>query len=148
MKKKEYKKNGYIRNKYLEELGLKPNEYSTNFCKKSDCRWKSWKKQRDKYGFDERETWALNNKFYEWLYSRLQMYLDYARGIIDLTYYKFEYTPTGSTESVTVTQEEAINIIKEEAKRMILQDEWDDNAKPFDENIMILFCRVLPALWW
>lgn len=146
MDKRYYKKKGYVRNKYLEDLGIKVNEYGTNFCDKSDGRWSFWTKQRDKYGFDERETWNLDEAFYEWIYSRLQMYVDVC--IVDLTFHKFEYTPTGQTEPVTVTQGEAIEIIKNEAKRMILQDGWDKNYKPFDKNIMGLFCDVLPALWW
>lgn len=146
MKKKEYKRLGYVRNKYLEDLGLKPRECGTNFCQKGDPRWDIWKKQRKDYGFDERETWCLDNIFYEWLYSRLQMYLDSA--IVNLTFHKFEYTPTGESEPITVTQGEAIEIVRDEAKRMILQDEWGENYKAFDENIMILFCRILPSLWW
>lgn len=143
-----YEEHGFVKNKYMEDLGLLPHEYGTNFCDKLDEpeRWEVWEKERETYGFDNRETWCVDRMFYEWLYSHLQMYLEYT--IVDLTFYKFEYIPTGSTESITVTQEEAINIIKEEAKRMILQDEWDKDAKPFDTNIMILFSKILPALWW
>ena len=148
MKKKKYKKKGYVRNKYLEDIGLKPHEYGTNFPDKKDARSKSWRKERNKYGFDQREVWNLDGTFYEWLYSRLCMYEDTASKIVDLTYFKFEYTPTGATEPVTVTQIEAIHIVRDEAKRMILRDEWSNNHKPFDENIMILFCRLLPSLWW
>lgn len=148
MKKKEYKKLGYQRNKYLEDIGLKPEECGTNFCTKKDDRNKKWKKQREKYGFDSRETWNLNDMFYEWLYSRLSMYVEVASKIVDLSYHTFEYIPTGESEPKTVTQVEAIEIIRDEAKRMILADAWDSDYKPFDENIMILFCKILPALWW
>ena len=137
---------GYIRNKYLEDLGLEIEDYGTNFCNNSDNRWNTWEEQREKYGFDERETWCLEQQFYEWLYSRLSMYLEV--NCVDLDFHKFEYIPTGESKPKTVTQGEAIEIVRAEAKRMILQDDWDKNAKPFDENIMTLFCRILPALWW
>ena len=148
MKKKKYKKLGYQRNKYLEDIGLKPEECGTNFCTKKDDRNKKWKKQREKYGFDSRETWNLNDMFYEWLYSRLSMYIEVASKIVDLSYHTFEYTPTGESEPKIVTQGEAIEIIRAEAKRMILADILDSDYKPFDENIMILFYKILPALWW
>lgn len=149
MKKKKYKKLGYVRNKYLEDLGIAPEECGTNFCNKNDKDWKKWKKQRRKYGFDVRETYSLDGIFYEWLYSRLTMYVEVASNVVDLEYHSFEYIPTGESEPKTITELEAINIIKDEAKRMILQDNLDYiNYKPFDENIMILFCKILPALWW
>ena len=148
MKKKEYKEKGFVRNKYLEDLGLAPWEYGTNFLDSSDSRSKKWKEERDKYGFDQRETWCLDEMFYEWLYSRLCMYEETASKTINLSFHKFKYTPTGATEPITVTQIEAIHIVKDEAKRMILQDDWDDHYRPFDENIMILFNNILPSLWW
>ena len=145
MKKKTYRKKGYTKCKYLENIGVTPEKYGTNFCDKSDKRWKEWKKQRKKYGFDERETWCLDHIFYEWLYSRLTMYKKKASKIVDLTYYKFEYTPSDSSETQVITQIEAIDIIRNEAKRVILDE---DDTAVFDKNIMLLFYDILPVLWW
>ena len=79
-------KKSYVeqRNKYLEDLGLRPEDYGVNFSPKNDKRRKKWAKQKDKYGFDERETWSLDHYFAEWLYSHLKMYLKEAGKVTDL----------------------------------------------------------------
>jgi len=94
------------RNKYLEDIGLKPWEYGVNWTLDSDKeRLKVWKKQRKEYGFDERETYEIYPRFAEWLYSRLMMYREAAAeiGKVDLTYHTCEF------EGKTYTQIEAID---------------------------------------
>ena len=145
MKKKTYRKKGYVRCKYLENIGVSPENYGTNFCDKSDHRWKRWKKQRKKYGFDDRETWCLEYTFYQWLYTRLTMYKKIAGKTIDLEWHKVNYTPKGSDESIELTEKQAIDIIRKEAKRMILTE---DDTERFNPNIMRLFYDILPFLGW
>ena len=55
---------------YLDKINYDNFDYHL----KDDKREKEWRKQRRKYGFDERETWNLNWRFYAWLYERLKMY--------------------------------------------------------------------------
>ena len=94
------------RNKYLEDIGLKSWEYGVNWTVDSDKKHlKAWKKQRKKYGFDERETYCVYTIYAEWLYSHLMMYREMAFGIIDLTYHTVEF------EGKTYTQIEAIEKI-------------------------------------
>lgn len=75
--------------KYLEELGIKatdiciPNSENTE-----DSRMPRFLDQREKYGFDERETWSLDYTFACWLYEHLKMYLDV--NCVDLEFYKFD----------------------------------------------------------
>jgi len=145
MKKKTYKKKGYVKCELLEDIGLKPHQYGTNFCDKSDKQWGKWRKQRKKNGFDERETWCMDFMFYQWLYTRLTMYKKKAKKIVDLTFYKFQYTPSDTEIPIEVTQKTAIDIVRNEAKRMILSD---DDTEVFDKNIMNLFYDLLPHLWW
>ncbi len=71
--------------KYFDDLGLKPEEYGTNFVADDDKRAPRFAKQRELYGFDERETWALNITFIEWIYSRCMMYLETASEIVNIT---------------------------------------------------------------
>lgn len=99
---KKLKYNIEQRNKYLDDLGLKPHEYGVNFIAGKDKRRKKWKKQQKKYGFDTRETWALDDIFAQWLYCRLKMYLKDAGEVIDLSYWKVTY------KDKVYTQEEAI----------------------------------------
>ena len=82
-------KEGYQRNKYLDDLGISIEKYGTNFCDKKDSRWKKWKKERKKYGFDARECWNLDSIFVEWIYSHFMKYKEDCN--VDLTVHKFEY---------------------------------------------------------
>lgn len=62
-----------MRNQLLEIIGLK--EYGVAFCDDpADERQEQWKKEREEWGFDSRETWCLDKMFAEWLFSRLWMH--------------------------------------------------------------------------
>lgn len=50
---------------------------------------KKQKKQRKKYGFDNRECFNLDTEFELWLYAHLKMYLHDAKKIVDLDFHKF-----------------------------------------------------------
>ncbi len=101
-----FKKNIVQRNKYLDDAGIKPENYGVNFTDKKDKRRRKWKKQRKIYGFDARETWNLDSSFAEWLYTRCSMYLDEAKDIVDLDYHKITYNDK------EYTQREAIEKVK------------------------------------
>ena len=51
--------------KYLDDLGLKIEEYGTNFISDDDSRKENWAIEREEYGFDGRETWNLDKIFIE-----------------------------------------------------------------------------------
>ena len=52
-----------IHNKYLEDIGLRVEQITSNVCGDNDDRKSRWVKQKELYGFDERETWALQMTF-------------------------------------------------------------------------------------
>ena len=54
--------------KYLDDIGYTDRPDTWN---KDDKRQKIWRKQRKKYGFDNREIWNMDLAFYLWLYERL-----------------------------------------------------------------------------
>lgn len=58
------------RNKHLDDIGIKINDYGSNFIK--DRKIQRFFERR-KYGFDFRETINMDLMFAEWLYSRLMM---------------------------------------------------------------------------
>ena len=91
--------------KYLDDLGIPINEYGTNFMEDTDHRAGSWAKEREEYGFDNRETWNLDRIFIEWIYTRVLMYKEYT--ICNLDYHKFTYKDS------EITQAEAIDKILE-----------------------------------
>lgn len=74
--------------KYLDDLGLSIDKYGTNFVPDDDSRNEKWKKEREEYGFDERETWSLYKTFIEWIYTRLKMYKE---NCVYTNYPKFKY---------------------------------------------------------
>ena len=135
--------------KFLEDIGIKEEK-----IKHSKKRKKRLAKQRKKYGFDEVETWSLENTFYYWLYERLKMYMKVADPVVDLNFHKFEY------KSKTYTQKELILKLIDLLKENILaRENW---YKIDNEEIPVFFDRynertkeiceiwgiILPAMWW
>lgn len=132
--------------KYLDDLGIPVNEYGTNFVSDDDPREQNWSEEREKYGFDNRETWNLDRNFIEWIYTRVIMYKEYS--IVDTSFYKVPY------KDEKITQGEAIDKILELAKEIL-----QANAYNFDKDIndMIynnsreicdLWKEILPLMWW
>ena len=141
------------RNKYLENIGLKQDEYGTNFISnKLDKRHRRWKKQRKEYGFDDRETWNLDSMFVQWLYSHLMMYKEKASEVIDLEFRTFYW------KGKDITQLDAIDIILNASKDYLLADsKYIDNAISYQEreeiydnffDVMTLWGMILPYMWW
>lgn len=126
--------------KYLDDLGLKVNQYGTNFTSNNDSRKKIWSKERKEYGFDSRETWNLDRIFVEWIYTRLMMYKECAN--IDMNYHKVLY------KDEEMTQEQIINRILEISKEALLsypdEELWYENIK----EICDLWKEILPFMWW
>lgn len=130
--------------KYLDDLGIKLENYYTNFCDNTDERFPKWLEEQKEYGFDERETWNLDRMFIEWVYTRFMMYKEIGGKTVDLSFHKFKFEGVkGGIKEVT--QEEAIDIILESCKKVLLED--DINSR-LPDNVMNLFCDVLPAMWW
>ena len=128
-----------MKHKYLEELGFDPL-YET----KKDKRNKKWAKEREKYGFDSRETWNMDITFLAWLYEHLRMYKDV--NIVDLTFHKFDYN------GEIVSLEDVINKILENIK-FVFKDETsyfigNNEVIAAENEIMDLFSMVWKYLWW
>ena len=65
--------------KYLEDIGIKLEDMPLGFCLEEannieKGRGKRWYLEREKYGFDSRETWDLDYTLKLYLYERLCMY--------------------------------------------------------------------------
>lgn len=116
--------------KYLDDLGIPINEYGTNFMSDDDSRQKSWTKEREKYGFDNRETWNLDR----------MMYKEYT--IVNTSFHKIPY------KDAEITQGQAIGMVLSLAKQCLLNSNDD---KLFYDNlreICDLWKEVLPYMWW
>ena len=142
--KKLAKKYGLDRHYYMDLLGIDIGKYATNFCDNTDRRYKSWMKERKKYGFDNRETWDLDMSFVFWLYEHLKMYVDVT--IIDLEFNKFEIY------ECTWTQKQAIEKIIEILEEIILYDGFSmDKEEDLREKFkyaMGLWAEIWPSMWW
>ncbi len=125
--------------KYLDKLGLKRTDYGTNFVQ-DKRRNKYWKKQRRKYGFDEREVWNLDKTFIEWLYTHIKMYEDTAP--VDLEYHKILY------KGEELTQLEAMDQISELCTEILLHSDSDSLEKQYCLEICGLWGALLPYMWW
>ena len=126
--------------KYLDDIGVTKNCYMFST---DDPRQPIWDKEKEEYGFDERETWALDFAFYCWLYEHLKMYVDV--NCVDLTYHKFEY------EGEVLTQEECINRMLKGCEAYFQNDyQWDisEEDKKIVDDITKIWAIVWPAMWW
>lgn len=130
--------------KYLDDLGIKPEDRPEGFCPKDDVREKEWKKQREIYGFDERETWGMDTTFYMWLYERLMMFNE--KNILDTTFHKVEY------EGETYTMQDCIDKMIEGCKLELTKDysfeSLDDKSEKKINDVIPLLNLSIRLLWW
>lgn len=76
---------------YEKELGLKEEDlFWMEDQLLNDDRQSIWKEQREKYGFDERETWSLYSRIALFVYPRLKMYKEYPGRPIEMTEKQWE----------------------------------------------------------
>lgn len=134
-----------MEHKYLTDIGIKEDDMPWNW-NPDDIRQKEWVKEREKYGFDERETWDLDYSFHLWFYERLMMYNEI--NCIDTSYHKFKY------KNEELTLQECIDFILETLKNKLLRDiiDWDkktsDKIYKQEEKMYQLIIKILPCLWW
>ena len=178
--KKTDKKSKYntpnIRHKYLNEIGIKSNEccvFNTTDADDVSRRLDRLMKQRKEYGFDERETWALNSTLAGWLYSHLRMYKDIGGKVVNLEYHKFEIPVIKRLEPNEIkyiegstfperyykevleehTQEECIDLAIEYLEYYLKNGDavkFEKEAKATEkcQCAMKIVAEILPALWW
>lgn len=133
--------------KYLEDIGVTANRelwWLDNASYPNDKRIDQWKKEREVYGFDDRETWELQFAFYFWLYERLMMYVEHAGTIVNLEYHTFEY------EGKEYNQKQLIDLILERLRFCFSPefDEYNEKHVEIVSSIAKLWAIVLPVMWW
>lgn len=128
------------KHRILSELGLKDEEMMVNLCGDNDKRVKKWAEQREEYGFDERETWAMDEAFAQWLAERLILFKKV--NIIDLEYHKFDIG------GETLTQEECIDRMIKLCKEYIFLDDWCIEKSKAWYELTELWKTTGMAMWW
>lgn len=125
--------------KYLNDLGSS----GTIDVDAEDRRHEKWTKEREVYGFDERDTWSLDYTMVELLYERLKMFMEYADEFINLEYHTFviddeDYTQKELIEEMIVLSE---RLIKDE-------DVGFEESADIKARIWLIWHVVHPAMWW
>lgn len=118
-----------MRNKYLEDLGIKPiiekTRYNIVDFFKNIPKAFHYFKQRRTYGFDSRECFNLNDTFVEWLYSHIKMYLEDADKIIVLD--ETEDYCCFFLDGEKYTQRQAIEYILKRCEDYLTVDKYLEN---------------------
>ena len=127
---------------YLEQAGIDFNEQYPTFPE-GDSREKEWKKQRNKYGFDERDTWNLNNVLMMFIFERVSMFNEF--NCVDTNFHEAEYC------GEEITFQNAIDRIIEGSKLYLEKDIYDiltDEEDKKINDVLPLFNLFLGCFWW
>ena len=127
--------------KYLEEL----ETYHGSFWGlKDDVRKEQWNHEREVYGFDSTETWALDTSFYLWLYEHLRMYQDHASNYVNLHFHQFMFN------GKNYYQDELIDMMLRRIRFMFTDeyDEFNEDHYTYVSEVAEIWAIVLPAMWW
>ena len=128
--------------KYIDDLGIKFEDTPQGF-NPCDERQEMWVKDREEFGFDERETWSLDFMFYMWLYERLKMFDEV--NCFDTKAHTFEY------KGEKLTLQDCIDRMIEGCKLAITEDYYWSQDKELLEKIndvVKIFALCIGALWW
>ena len=123
----------FQKNKYLEDLGLKKEDYGVNWLSKDD--------EKEMYGFCSAETWNMDRIFCEWLYSHCKMYLETTKDKVDLKFHCVEI------DGEEVTQLKCIQRIIKLTGEAITDSEGEAATMKLREAILI-WAEVFPLMWW
>lgn len=134
------------RNKYLDDLGLKIEDYGTNFLQESRTSvLERWNSQKERYGFDEREVYNLDITFIEWLYSHCKMYKDKAENLINLNFWNFVHN------GEIYTQGEAIDYIIKCTGDFLARNRNGLSTESDRYNAVLdachLWAEIMPQMW-
>ena len=125
--------------KYLNDI-LPKGKTPYDFYYDDEIKNQKWKKEREQYGFDEREMWLLDFTFFCWLYERLRKYKEVSP--VDLT-----------CKIIKVNNEEKnlgewIDIMINNAETLILLDMYSEENIKLAEFTIEIFKQTIFYLWW
>ena len=128
-----------MNHKYLDDIlpkGKTPYDFECD----DEIRNQKWEKEREQYGFDERETWNLDFTFFCWLYEHLRKYKEVSP--VDL-----------NCKIVKVNDEEKnlgewIDIMINNAEALILLDMYSEENIKLAEFTIEIFKQTIFYLWW
>lgn len=131
----------FQKNKYLEDLGLKKEDYGINWLSKEDDRLEDFNDEKEMYGFCSAETWNMGRIFCEWLYSHCKMYLEKAEGVVDMEFHCIEI------DEEEVTQLQCIQKILKLTGEALTESDGKVVTMKLREAILI-WAEIFPVMWW
>ena len=154
-----------MKRKYLDDIGLKDRWDSWTGNEKSQ---EKYAKERETYGFDSRETFSLDETFYQWLYERLMMFMAKADKVVDM---ESEQTPRWEWEGKEYNQKQLIEMCLNNLREYLrfqadmtdvvreyqcnkTDGTWMDYSEIEDmickkaQDAAKIFVMILPAMWW
>lgn len=134
--------------KYLDDLGV--TNCPDNYGSKNDKRQKVWKKQRKKYGFDNRELWNLDYTFYLWLYEHVMRFKKVASKVIDMS---SKDSSVFTYKDKKYTQMQLIDMLIERLEYRLCgkYDDYELSSEAhyeFIQEIPYIWAVLLPAMWY
>ena len=120
--------------KYLENIlpkGKTPYDFECD----DEIRNQKWEKEREQYGFDERETWNLDFTFFCWLYERLRKYKEVSP--VDLTH---KIVKVNNEEK---NLEEWVNLMISNSKDLILANIYSEENVKLAEFTIEIFKKTI-----
>lgn len=130
-----------MKRKYLDDIGVtnRPDLWNEE---EEDKRQLCWEKEREEYGFDEREIWSLDLTSRLWLYERIKRFKDVAS--VDLNYHKFIYNRQEHTQS------EMLDEILKRLKFSFTKQYDNFNPEHFNyvREVYLMWHKICGAMWW
>lgn len=136
--------------KYLDEL---PNNRTIEEqVGDNDERASGWAAEREEFGFDSRQTWALDSAMLELLYERLIMYREKAKEVVNLTWRSHDVSSIPKIGKKEMNQLEIIDAMIAHAK-IGLNDEADTLEEEAEimysvKTVWELWAVIHPHMWW
>ena|SRR5699024_231992 len=127
--------------KFIDELGIKHEKTPQGWANHDLIRRRKWEIQREKWGFDERETWDLSYSFILWLYERLKVYNEI--NIVDTEAVSYVF------KGKIITFQECIERMLKGCEIYLTKDTYrtEEDIKKIDETLK-LFTLCFYDLWW
>ena len=153
------------KHKYLNQIGISSKEPCIfNTSEFEPSKTKKYKQERQKYGFDSRETWCLSYTMISWIYSHIQYMKEEAGKVINWKYHKLNipvltavygpYLPEGKYRCHKIdiqehNADEIWDIISEYCVTYLKSDMgFDLCAEEKAMCVMEILSCIFPVLWW
>lgn len=119
---------------FLDQL---PNYRPTNTLTKTDPgvpdpREPFWQEEREKYGFDSRDTWSLYTTMTELLYERLKKFIDNAEPVI----------------VIPAERREIIDRMIHLAETFLLNQAEEEELDAASSELWALWAEHHQSMWW